>query len=133
MTAIHESTDFRHRSELPRGYQDDVYRCCSFEGLEIEGEGLDGIVVNCTFRNSSWYWGLFNSATFVDVTFEGCLFRGTGFANCTFTRCRFINCMFSKDNLNGDCRFQECAWYDCVQSECKGLPRHLVPWTRAPR
>ena len=122
MASLHESTDFIGKSALKHKLQDDVFRYCTFDGLNVEGQGFEGIAVGCTFKNSSWYWGLFNTATLVEVEFADCVFRGTAFAGCTFTRCRFVNCRFVKDNLNGNCDFRECSWYDCEQVGCEGLP-----------
>ena len=127
MSELHQSTDFTGKSALRYKLLDDVFRYCTFDGLDVEGNGFEGIAVACTFRNSSWYWGLFNTAVFVDVLFVDCVFRGTGFAGCTFTRCQFVNCKFVKDNLNGDCRFDDCSWYDCEQTDCEGLPLSFVP------
>jgi uncharacterized protein YjbI with pentapeptide repeats len=126
MTSFHESADFIGPLALKHDLQDDVFRYCTFEGLNVEGQGFEGIALDCTFKNSSWYWSLFNTARFVEVEFTGCVFRGCGFAGCIFTRCRFVNCQFTKSNLGADCTFDDCSGYDCEQTVCQGLPTNLA-------
>ena len=126
MAALHESVEFVGPSALSDTARDDVFRYCKFHGLDIDGAGLEGIVVGCTFVDSTWYWGLFTTARFVEVEFRGCIFLGCSFANCVFTLCRFVDCQFTKDNLGGDCRYSECAWYDCWHSGCEGLPESVA-------
>ncbi|WP_184294148.1 pentapeptide repeat-containing protein [Roseateles terrae] len=89
MAALHEGADFAGRSDLPRGWAQDVFQCCTFSHLEIEGAAFEGILSDCRIENSSWYWGLFNTTKFVDVQFTDCLFRGSAFSGCVFVRCRF--------------------------------------------
>jgi uncharacterized protein YjbI with pentapeptide repeats len=126
MAVLHDSTDFSARSDLPRGWQDDVFRYCTFTGLDVEGQAFEGILSNCTLSDSSWYWGLFNTTRFIEVEFRNCVFRGSAFAGCIFAKCRFENCRFAKDNLDADCSFGECAWFDCEQAGCEGLPREFA-------
>ena len=133
MASLHEGTEFTVRSELPRGWEDDVFRYCTFAGLDVEGQAFEGVLSGCTLKDCSWYWGLFNTATFVQVEFHGCVFRGSGFAGCLFAKCRFVDCRFVKDNLGADCRFTECAWYDCEQAGCEGLPRPFASETERHR
>jgi len=126
MASLHESADFIGPSALKHDLQDDVFRYCTFDGLDVEGPGFEGIAVGCTFRSSSWYWSLFNTAKFVEVEFTDCIFRGCSFAGCVFAICRFVNCTFTKDNLGGDCRFDDCSWFNCEQSGCEGLPKSFA-------
>lgn len=63
-----------------------VYRYCTFADAELEGAHCDGVFVACTFEHIDLYWGLFNTAIFVDCTCENCTFRGTSFAGCRFLR-----------------------------------------------
>lgn len=126
MAVLHESVDFAGPSALAHDQQDDVFRFCDFDGLDVEGQGFEGVAIGCTFKNSAWYWSLFNTARFIEVEFNGCVFRGCGFAGCIFTLCRFVDCKFVKGNLGGDCTFDDCAWYDCAQVDCDGLPESLV-------
>jgi uncharacterized protein YjbI with pentapeptide repeats len=126
MASLHESVEFTSASALPDDLRD-AFRFCTFDGLDVEGPGFEGIAVGCTFKDSAWYWSLFVTAQFVDVEFRGCVFRGCSFADCVFARCKFVDCRFVKDNLNGGCRFVDCAWYDFGQVGCEGLPESFVP------
>lgn len=126
MASLHESTDFSKRSALPRGWENDVFRHCTFSNLDIEGSAFEGVLVGCRIKDSCWYWGLFNITKFVEVEFRNCVFRGSGFAGCLFVRCRFENCRFTKDNLEANCRFTECSWFECEQTGCEGLPRQFA-------
>jgi len=131
MPVLHESADFAHASELPKGWEDDVFRYCTFSNIEVEGKAFEGILSACTITDSSWYWGLFNTTKFVEVNFRNCVFRGSSFAGCLFAKCRFEACKFVKDNLNGDCSFSDCSWYECEQAGCVGLPRQFAAELRA--
>ncbi len=122
MASLHETLDFSGPSAFTRRMQEDTFIHCSFDGLQLEGIGLESVVVGSSFKNCSWYWGIFNTAVLVDVTFVDCTFRGTHFGGATFTRCRFERCRFIEDNLNVGCKFNECFWYDCEQVDCVGLP-----------
>ncbi|WP_457444117.1 pentapeptide repeat-containing protein [Roseateles sp. P5_E4] len=126
MASLHESTDFAGRSDLPRGWENDVFLYCTFSNLNVEGAAFEGVLSSCRVNNSSWYWGLFNTAKFVEVEFTNCVFRGSAFAGCLFVKCRFVNCKFAKDNLDANCRFDECSWHDCEQTGCEGLPRQFA-------
>jgi uncharacterized protein YjbI with pentapeptide repeats len=126
MASLHQSTEFVGKSALPTGWEDDVFRYCTFANLDVEGQAFEGVLSSCTLKDSSWYWGLFNTATFVEVEFHECVFRGSGFAGCIFAKCRFVNCKFVKDNLGSGCTFDECSWYDCEQAGCDGLPRDFA-------
>jgi uncharacterized protein YjbI with pentapeptide repeats len=127
MSALHESTDYAGESELPKGWEEDVFRYCTFSDVHVEGKAFGGILSCCTLTDSSWYWGLFNTTTFVEVTFRNCVFRGSGFGECLFAKCSFEGCRFIKDNLNGGCWFSDCSWFNCEQTSCEGLPLQLVP------
>ena len=126
MAALHESVDFTGTSELPRGWEEDVFRYCTFSGIELEGKAFEGILSGCTVNDSSWYWGLFNQARFIEVKFRNCVFSGSAFAGCIFAKCSFQGCRFLKDNLNADCKFSDCLWYDCEQQGCEGMPRQFA-------
>jgi uncharacterized protein YjbI with pentapeptide repeats len=126
MAVLHESIEFVGNAELPKGWEDDVFRYCTFTGLDVDGAAFEGILNGCRVNDSSWYWGLFNTTTFVRVEFNGCVFRGSGFAGCLFAECRFVNCKFLRDNLHAACTFDGCRWYDCEQTECEGLPRQFA-------
>ena len=126
MATLHESIDFAGNDSLPRGWEEDVFRFCTFSGLDTEGRALSGIVVECRVKESDWYWGLFNVGSFVRVEFRGCVFRGCTFAGCVFAECRFVDCRFEKDNLDGDCTFRDCAWHGCEQAGCVGLPHEFA-------
>lgn len=130
MAVLHESADFGGKSEPPRGWEDDVFRYCTFSDIDVEGEAFEGVLINCTISDSSWYWGLFNTTKFFEVEFRNCVFRGSAFAGCLFAKCRFEDCRFVKDNLLSDCRFTECSWYDCEQTGCEGLPRQFASETK---
>lgn len=126
MSKLHEGANFSCNSELPKSWEDDVFRYCVISNIDVEGKGFEGILSQCDISDSSWYWGLFNRTKFVDVKFRNCLFRGSSFAGCMFAKCLFENCRFMKDNLNSDCTFSECSWYDCEQVGCEGLSRQFV-------
>jgi uncharacterized protein YjbI with pentapeptide repeats len=126
MAAFHESIDFTGKSELPRGWEEDVFRYCTFSGIELEGKAFGGILSACTVSDSSWYWGLFNLTRFIEVEFRNCVFSGSAFAGCIFAKCSFQGCRFLKDNLNADCSFPDCLWYDCEQEGCEGMPRQFA-------
>jgi uncharacterized protein YjbI with pentapeptide repeats len=130
MAALHESTDFTGNSDLPKGWEDDVFRYCTLSNIDVEGKAFEGILSDCTVSDSSWYWGLFNTTKFVGVEFRNCLFRGSSFAGCVFAKCRFESCRFMKDNLNSDCTFSECSWYDCEQADCEGLSHQFACETK---
>ena len=126
MASLQESIEFTGQSARPYELQDDVFRYCTFDGLDVEGQGFEGVAISCTFKNSAWYWSLFNTARFVEVEFRGCVFRGCSFSGCIFTLCRFVDCKFLQGNMGSDCTFDDCVWYDCQQAECEGLPTGLV-------
>ncbi len=94
MASFHESVEFTSPSALSDDLRDDAFRCCTFDGLDVEGPGFEGIGGGCTFKNSAWYWSLFVMAQFIDVEFRECVFRGCSFADCVFARCKFVNCRF---------------------------------------
>lgn len=121
MATLHESIDFLGQSQLPKGWENDVFRYCTFEGLDLQGKAFEGVLTDCTITESVWYWGLFNTTRFVAVEFRDCAFRGSTFAGCIFVNCRFVNCTFAKDNLNAECKFTDCSWYGCQQRGCTGL------------
>jgi hypothetical protein len=77
MATLHESTDFAGNSELPKGWEDDVFRYCTLSTIHVEGKALEGVLSDCTISDSSWYWGLFNTTKFIGVKFRNCLFRGS--------------------------------------------------------
>jgi uncharacterized protein YjbI with pentapeptide repeats len=122
MATLHESIDFVGKSQLPRGWEDDVYRYCTFASLDLEGKAFEGVLCDCVITSSAWYWGLFNTTRFVAVEFRDCIFRGSAFAGCIFANCRFVNCTFAEDNLSSGCSFTDCQWYSCAQVGCSGLP-----------
>ena len=126
MATLHESIDLAGEAELPKGWEDDVFRYCTFTAIDVEGKAFEGILSHCTLSDSSFYWGLFNTTQFVNVTFRRCVFRGSAFSGCVFARCRFEDCRFVKDNLEASCRFTECSWYDCEQTGGEGLPRQVA-------
>lgn len=126
MASLHESADFAGKTELPKGWEDDVFRYCTFSNIDVEGKAFEGILSACTIIDSSWYWGLFNTTKFVEVQFRNCVFRGSAFAGCLFAKCRFERCRFVKDNLDAGCTFSECSWYDCEQTSCEGLSHQFA-------
>jgi hypothetical protein len=81
MAALHECIDFAGNSDLPGDWQDDVYRYCTFTGLDVEGDALTGVLIGCKVKDCSWYWGLFNTTTFVRVEFNRCVFQAES-GNC---------------------------------------------------
>lgn len=98
-----------------------VYRYCTFADAELEGTHCDGVFVACTFEHIDLYWGLFNTAIFVDCTCENCTFRGTSFADCRFVDSRFENCRFLRDNLNAPCSADDTRMYGCRAVRCEGF------------
>ncbi len=122
MAALHESTDFPGKAALPKRWQDDVYRYCTFADLDLEGQAFEGLLDACVLSHCTWYWGLFNGTRFIEVEFRNCVFRGAAFAACLFVKCRFVNCRFLKDRMESPCRFDDCAWFSCAQLGCEGLP-----------
>lgn len=128
MASLHENFEFQGRNARPPPLQDDVFRHCTFDGLDVEGSGFEGVAIGCSFTNSTWYWNFFNTARFVEVEFKNCTFRGCGFAGCIFTQCRFVDCKFVKGNMGGDCSFADCAWYDCRQTNCAGMAVAFTCW-----
>ena len=99
---------------------DEIFRYCTFASANIEGGGSDGAFLSCTFRDSEWYWGLFNCALFVDCKFERCTFRGSYFADCRFVECSFVDCRFLHDNLDSSCSAPDTKIYDCFSQNCEG-------------
>jgi hypothetical protein len=144
-----ESQEFDPKSGPPEQWdRDTVFLYCTFTDLSIEGPGMDGAAIRCTFENVEWYWSLFNTALFSNAKFVRCTFRGVSFRTCEFMSCKFEQCTFALDNLGGSCLFDECIvaecafdrcefvvgprgrrelftgtnrWYGCTQHQCKGL------------
>src|SRR5258707_3738991 len=55
MASFHESVEFTSPSALSDDLRDDAFRCGTFDGLDVEGPGFEGICGCCTFKNSAWY------------------------------------------------------------------------------
>lgn len=108
-----ESEIFETQRSLPKQWEDAVLRFCEFRGIQFEGGGPSGALLDCTFERCDWYWSLFNTATFVGVTFRSCEFAGVTFAGCRFVECVFEGCKFANDSFNKPCTFNENSWYRC--------------------
>lgn len=78
-------------------------------------------LLHCTFRDTEFYWSLFNTALVYHCAFENCTFLGASFPGSYFVRCSFKNCQFKPNNLGRDCSFEGSQWFDCEQSGCTGL------------
>ncbi|MDD5057680.1 MAG: pentapeptide repeat-containing protein [Sideroxydans sp.] len=100
--------------------RDSVFRFCSFESADLDGDGSDGVFLTCEFRNIDFYWSLFTLALFFNCKFERCTFRGASFADCRFVECVFTDCRFLKDNLGGLCDARDTKLFDCVADNCDG-------------
>ncbi len=100
--------------------RDAVFRFCSFESANIEGDGSDGVFLTCEFRDIDFYWSMFNLALFANCKFERCTFRGASFAGCRFVECTFSDCRFLKDNLGGSCNARDTKLFECVAENCEG-------------
>lgn len=98
-----------------------VFRHCAFNSASLECGNFDGDFLACYFRDVEWYWGLFNTALFVDCSFERCTFRGTSFAECRFLECTFTDCQFLPDNLGSACSTDKTRLYACATANCSGL------------
>ena len=122
---LFENELFETKLKKPANGSDNVYRFCDFDGIKSEGNDFGDIFVGCTFKNCSWYWGMFNGATLVNVKFIDCEFQGTAFSGSKFVECEFKNCEFLKDNLGAECSFDGVAWYKCRQNNCVGLEREF--------
>ena len=99
------------KEPLPKGWEDAILRYCEIAGIHFDGRGPEGVFLDCTFEQCSWYWSLFNTATFVGVTFRGCEFSGVSFAGCRFVDCTFEECKFTNDAFGKPCSFAENSWY----------------------
>jgi len=99
--------------KLPKGWEDGVLRFCEIKGMHFDGRGLEGVFLDCTFEQCSWYWSLFNNATPLGVTFRSCEFSGVSFAGCRFVECTFEECRFTEDAFGKPCRFDGNRWYRC--------------------
>lgn len=118
---LFENQTFVSSLKKPVSLEEHVFRYCEFADIQLEGGHVTSVFLGCDFTNCEWYWGLFNTAIFVDVKFSGCIFRGTAFSGIRFVDCEFENCQFLKDNLGGDCSFNEVSWFANVQKNCIGL------------
>ncbi|MGE0332411.1 MAG: pentapeptide repeat-containing protein [Ramlibacter sp.] len=107
------SERFEGVNDLPKGWEDGVLRYCEVVGIDIQGRGLEGVFLDCTFDRCRWYWSLFNVATLVGVTFRQCDFAGVSFAGCRFVECRFEACTFSSDAFGKPCSFSGNTWHGC--------------------
>jgi uncharacterized protein YjbI with pentapeptide repeats len=108
-----ESENFETQKSLPKHWEDAVLRFCEIRGIQFDGGGPSGALLDCTFERCRWYWSLFNNATLVGVKFRGCEFAGVSFAGCRFVECVFEDCKFTVDSFNKPCRFDENSWYRC--------------------
>jgi uncharacterized protein YjbI with pentapeptide repeats len=116
-----DSTDFLTALSKGVKWEENVFRYCTFAKLRYEGAHVTSEFIDCRFEDCDWYWGLFNSATFVGVKFKNCSFRGSSFSGCRFVECEFDDCNFNPDNLGGACSFEGSRWYACSQINCSGL------------
>lgn len=121
-----ESEVFSGHLTESASWEDDVFRFCTFSGLNEEGAHVTAGFIDCTFEDCEFYMALFNCATLVGVTFKNCLFSGCGFPGSRLAECTFDNCSFDADNLGGACRFEESRWYACKQRGTKGLRNELA-------
>ena len=130
-------------------WRDAVFRYCTFDGIDIEGLSIDGILQGCTFTACKFYWGLFNTTLLASVRFLDCTFPGTSFRGVKFIDCEFERCQFVLDNLGGDCTIDDCViaattltncswmskpsrgkpditdniWLGCTQTRCRGFEK----------
>lgn len=102
-----------------RNWGDTVFRHCSFEDIDSDGLNFDGVMIGCTLSRVQAYWGLFNTATIVNVTFQDCVFPGTSFRGCTLVSCTFLRCRFVRDNLGGSCTVDGCMLTECRFEACE--------------
>ena len=108
-----ESERYETNDALPKGWESGVLRYCEIVAQHFDGRGPEGAFLDCTFERCSWYWSLFNTATFVGVTFRNCEFSGVSFAGCRFVECAFDGCRFTEDSFGKLCSFNENRWYRC--------------------
>lgn len=152
---LFEAVEFSPRKRHLREWGDKVFRYCTFEDLDQDGVGFDGMMAYCTLRRVTLYWGFFNTAVLQNVEFEDCTFPGTSFRGCTFTDCTFTRCRFILDNLGGSCTIDGCVLSGCTFRGCtfehraataelrepaksadrdrRKLPRHLSEAQRPPQ
>ncbi|MFZ6872920.1 pentapeptide repeat-containing protein [Undibacterium sp. Di27W] len=123
---LFENQDFSSGLKQAGSLDEHIFRYCEFAGMQIEGGNFTSTFLACCFTDCEWYWGLFNTAIFVDVKFLNCTFLGTGFSGVRFINCEFENCSFLKDNLGGKCAFNEVSWFACTQKNCNGLEQEFL-------
>ncbi|MBK9217386.1 MAG: hypothetical protein RJA63_2472 [Pseudomonadota bacterium] len=115
MTHAHHRLEFAGTDALGACFAKNgaTFRECVFNSASLECGTLDGVFVDCHFRDIEWYWGLFNGALFAGCVFERCVFRGTSFQSCRFVECLFADCQFLPDNLDTPCTATRVRWYAC--------------------
>jgi len=118
---LFELQQFETQLHNPAGWDDHVFMYCDFSNINTEGAIIGATFQGCRFNNCDWYWGLFNTAIFVQVKFENCTFRGCSFYDCRFIECEFLNCEFTIDSFNKSCSFDKSVWYGCKQEKCKDI------------
>lgn len=113
-----EGQDFTPQSGAPPLTGEDVFRFCQFDNLDVDGVSFAGMMEGCTFTRGRFYWGLFNTASLIDVRFVDCIFPGTSFRGCRFVRCTFESCRFVLDNLGGSATIDDCSFTECRFERC---------------
>ena len=114
-------------------WEDNYFKYCGFEGLSPSGGHVTSDFSTCSFKDTDWYWGIFNICNFMECSFTNCIFRGTAFPDCKFVECVFMNCQFLKDNMNRDCDFERAIAYGCRLENSVGFAaaQVSVPISRA--
>lgn len=116
---LHEYGEFGGVNGLPDEWGEAVFRYCTFDGLHMDGLSFDGAMLWCTFRQSEFYWGFFNTAVLVEVRFQDCIFPGTSFRGCRIIDCTFERCRFALSNLGGDCTVDDCTIAGTTFDDCR--------------
>lgn len=100
-------------------WNDSYFKFCNFAGFNNYVAGISSDFNWCTFTRT-WWWGLFNSCSFIYCTFTDCEFEGAGFSDSRFVDCTFVDCTFQKDSIGGDCDFSDATFYGCTVKNCVG-------------
>ncbi len=107
----------------PRDWRDGVLRRSTFDALNLEGLSFEGVMQDCVFTSTEFYWAFLNTALVAGTRFEACRFRGASFRGCTFVDCAFVDCTFDLDNLGSDCTIDDCLMAACRFIGCRWISK----------
>lgn len=114
--------EFSSGNPLPRFWNCNVLQFCTLEGLVIY-DSPEGIYADCTFKNTLFYWTLWNCASITNSAFTGCTFQGSSFSGTSVVKTVFSNCKFALDNLGGQCSFTDSIFALCEFKDCEFIAR----------